>query len=199
MTKGIVNNRDKFVWDNAHKPDISDVASEIDGKMDDLLDDHDDKVVDIVGDNMNDLLDAHDDKVVSIVGDNMGTLLTGAASTVQLIANDLSGITSTPVKVGKWDANNDIYAIRFNISELPSISSGLYSDEIITSTSGGRIVDVIGTMSREGVHLPVSKFLSVANNANVVYSTSSSITYRYGSSYVGGSVEGIVYYLVSTT
>lgn len=197
MSKGILNNRDKMIWDNTHKPDITDVVGVVDDEMDDLLEDHDDKVVDIVGDNMNDLLDAHDDKVVSIVGDNMSTLLTGAASSVQLIAGDLSGVgTTTGVKIGKWDATHDIYAKRYT-GTVEAITSITYKTVDSTITN---YIAVSGYLknSDSTVLVGITPGLTHTAYSSVIYSGSSGITLIIGTNYSEGSYDFIVYYLVAT-
>lgn len=194
MSKALLNHRDKMLWDNANKPDISDVVAEIDDEMDDLLEDHDDKVVDIVGDNMNDLLDAHDDKVVSIVGDNMSTLLTGAASTVQLLANDLSGITTaTPVKIGKYDSTRDIYAVKVS-GTVPTIESGSGSVTISTVTGASIILSVQVALIQSPT---VQRSLLRASNG--YFTGSEGIIFSIPATYSENTYEGIIYYVAAAT
>lgn len=173
MSKGILNNRDKFVWDNAHKPTIDDAVTAVDDELDDLLDDHDDKIMSIVSDN---------------------------AAAISLIS-DKSGITSTPVKVGKWDATNDIYAMRFSRENLPAIEDGGNFANITIVQANNGIIACKGStyVPSAGQFYPVNTFFSVGSTANSVYSSATSIYYRYGSNFVGGTTTSIIYFLVSTT
>lgn len=197
MSKGILNNRDKMMWNNTHKPDISDVVAEIDGEMDDLLEDHDDKIVDIVGDNMNDLLDAHDDKVVSIVGDNMSTLLSSNANQIFSLSHDWSGIgTSEGVLIGKWNATNNVYAKRFS-GTVTTTGSNVTVDANITS-----LINVIGYAIRAngGYQQIDTQYGAASGNSFTLTATAGGLGYFAGANFAEtGTYEFIVYYLVPIT
>lgn len=178
MSKGILNNRDKMIWDNTHKPDISDVVPVIDDEMDDLLDDH-------------------DDKVVSIVGDNMSTLLSSNAAAIRLIAGDMSGIgTTEAVKVGTWDATHDIYARRYT-GTVPEITEPRY---IVIDRTVFSIISVSGYLKSSDASL-ISGFIPMRFGtalSSSVFVDSTGLTLIAGTSFSQGTYECIVYYLVST-
>lgn len=197
MSKGILNNRDKMIWDNTHKPEITDVVGVVDDEMDNLLEDHDDKVVDIVGDNMNDLLDAHDDKVVSIVGDNMSTLLSSNAAAIRLISGDKSGIGTTEgVKVGTWDATHDIYAKRYT----GAIGAASETQILLIDSTVTEFINVEGYVKSAGdLLVAVTPGRSNTTYTANLYGASSGLRIIIGTDYSGGSYDFIVYYLVTIT
>ena len=137
MSKGIMNRRDKMIWDNSALPTIDDVTGQISDlaesvaeDIQDAYDELDDKIDQAVTDctyTAGTGINIDEDNVISstLTADNGIEIKNNVIALTEdsyNAVNSLSYSTATK-KSGKWIDNNDIFKITINVGTLPNAST----------------------------------------------------------------------------
>lgn len=145
MSKGIMNRRDKMIWDNSALPtiddvtgQISDLAESVAGDLEDAYEELDDKIDQAILDctyTAGTNIEIDEDNVISstlTAGDGI-VVKNSVISLTEDSYNAVTGLSysTAPKKIGgKWIDNNDIFKITVNVGTLPNATTAIIAHAV---------------------------------------------------------------------